>query len=282
MKAAATSYRRAASLEEAAELCMTAEGMPKYLAGGQSLLPMMNLRLALADAVIDISGIPELREARHEDGAFFVGAGVTHAMIEDGKVEDVTRGYLRHVARGIAYRSVRNRGTVGGSLAHADPAADWPSALLALDAVAVIRGESGLREMPLRDFQVGLMETGLGEYDILLGVRLPVLSPAARWSYQKFCRKTGEFAHSIGAVVIDPEHGIANVVLGAAADKPALLPGVSARLAQGADPGVAGSPAFARLLEQDLEQSLRQAPSSYDFHLHKTMVTRAIQEALKK
>src|SRR5690606_26106346 len=98
-------------------------------------------------------------------------------------------------------------------------------ALLALDAVAVIRGESGLREMPLRDFQVGLMETGLGEYDILLGVRLPVLSPAARWSYLKFCRKAGEFAHSIGAVVIDPEHGIANAVLGAAADKPVLLPG---------------------------------------------------------
>jgi carbon-monoxide dehydrogenase medium subunit len=282
MKAAATSYRRAASLEQATELCMTAEGMPKYLAGGQSLLPMMNLRLALADAVIDISGIPALRETRHESGSFFIGAGVTHAMIEDGKVEDVARGYLRHVARGIAYRSVRNRGTLGGSLAHADPAADWPSALLALDAVAVIRGESGPREMPLRDFQVGLMETGLGEYEILLGVRLPVLSPAARWSYLKFCRKVGEFAHSIGAAVIDPEHGIANVVLGAAADKPALLPGVSARLAQGADAAVAGSPAFARLLEQDLEQALRHAPSSYDFHLHKTMVTRAILEALKK
>src|SRR5690606_11548791 len=140
----------------------------------QSLLPMMNLRLAMPDTVIDISGSEELRAARHEGDSFFIGAGVTHAMIEDAKVEDVARGYLQHVARGIAYRSVRNRGTLGGSLAHPDPAADWPSALLALDAVAVIRGESGLREMPLRDFQVGLMETGLGEYDILLGVRLPV------------------------------------------------------------------------------------------------------------
>lgn len=282
MKAAPIQYSRAENPEQAAALSRQSEGMSKYLAGGQSLMPMMNLRLAMADQVIDISGIPALRESRHEQGAFFIGAAVTHAMVEDGKVEDVARGYLRHVAQGIAYRSVRNRGTMGGSLAHADPAADWPTALRALDAVAVIGADGQEREMPLAAFQQGLMETGLREHEILLGVRIPVLTSRARWSYQKFCRKVGEFAHSIGAVVIDPEHGIANAVLGAAADTPVKLPEVSAMLARGMGPDEARGEAFARIVEQDLAQAIIHDPSSYDFHLHRTMITRAILEALKK
>src|SRR5262245_52302585 len=121
------------------------------MAGGQSLMPMMNLRMTAADRVIDISGIKDLRESRSMGERFFIGSGVTHSMIEDGRVEDPTRGYLRHVAAGIAYRSVRNRGTIGGSLVHADPAADWPTALRALDTVVVIAGPQGERQMPLAD-----------------------------------------------------------------------------------------------------------------------------------
>src|SRR3954466_13492300 len=231
------------------------------MAGGQSLMPMMNLRMTAAEHVIDISGISVLRVSKNLGDRFFIGAGITHSMLEDGKVEDPTRGYLRHVAAGIAYRSVRNRGTIGGSLAHADPAADWPTALRALDAVALIEGPQGERQVPLGDFQRGLMETALGADDVLKGVLVPRLSGRARWSYKKFTRKVGEFAHSIAAVVVDPTPGISNLVLGAVGGKPLRLSMDDTRWRD----------ELAKVVE----------PSSYEFQLHRTIVTRALAE-LKK
>jgi carbon-monoxide dehydrogenase medium subunit len=266
VKAAPLTYHRAASIPQAIELGVRFDGRAKLMAGGQSLMPMMNLRMALAEQVIDIGGIAALRDCRPLDNKYFLGAGVTHAMIEDGRVEDPTRGYLRQVAAGIAYRSVRNRGTVGGSLAHADPAADWPAALLAIDAVAVIEGPEGERQMPLAQFQRGLMETALGGAEVLKGVLLPRLSAKARWSYKKFCRKAGEFAHSIAAVVVDPALGISNVVVGAAGAKPV-------RLAQGLS-------ADDERLRADLAAGTGLDPSSYEFQLHRTIVRRAVAEAL--
>ncbi len=282
MKAAKLTYHRADSVDGAQALDSLHQGAGKFMAGGQSLMPMMNLRLAAPEHVIDIAGIAALREVKRVGQRLFIGAGITHAMIEDGKVEDCAGGYLRHVAAGIAYRSVRNRGTVGGSLAHADPAADWPTAMLALDARVVIHGAAGEREEPLAAFQVGLMETSLAEGELLLGVLLPQLSPGARWAYKKFCQKVGEFAHSIGAVVLDPANGLANVVLGAAGDKPVRLPQMSALLAAGLSAqDVAGADFMARL-EQDLAASTSLDRSSYDFQLHKTILKRAITEALTK
>lgn len=282
MKAAKLSYHRANTLEDALALAGRMGGMGKYMAGGQSLMPMMNLRLAMPEAVIDIARIAALGESKWVDGKLFIGAGITHAMIEDGKVEDPAQGYLQHVAGGIAYRSIRNKGTLGGSLVHADPAGDWPTALLALNAIAVIHGLDGERNVPLSDFQLGLMATCLGETDLLKGVLLPRLCSDARWAYLKFCHKVGEFAHSIGAVVLDPTLGLANVVLGAAADKPVALPGVSARLAAGLRAQDVADSAFATLVEQDLAQVTDHAKPSYEFQVHKTIIIRAVTEALKK
>jgi carbon-monoxide dehydrogenase medium subunit len=259
VKAAPVTYHRAQSIAQAIELTARYDGTAKLMAGGQSLMPMMNLRMSFAEQVIDISGIAALRESGFFEDRFFMGAGVTHAMIEDGRVEDPTRGYLRHVAGGIAYRSVRNRGTVGGSLAHADPAADWPAALRALDAVAVIEGPDGERQVPLAEFQRGLMETALGAAEVLKGVLLPRLSGKARWSYKKFCRKAGEFAHSIAAVVVDPSLGIANVVVGAIGGKPLRLS------------------MDEKLLRHELAAVVE--PSSYEFQLHCTIAKRALAEA---
>jgi aerobic carbon-monoxide dehydrogenase medium subunit len=270
MKAAPLTYHRAGSIAQAIELGTRYDGTAKLMAGGQSLMPMMNLRMSFAEHVIDISGVDALRECRPAGERFFIGAGVTHAMLEDGRVDDPTRGYLRHVAGGIAYRSVRNRGTIGGSLAHADPAADWPAALLALDAIGVIDGPQGEREVPLAQFQRGLMETALGIGEILKGVLVPRLSDRARWSYRKFTRKVGEFAHSIAAVVHDPALGMANVVVGAIGGKPVRLVKTSARLAQ-------AQPANDESLRQDL--AMMEA-SSYEFQLHRTIVTRAIADVV--
>jgi carbon-monoxide dehydrogenase medium subunit len=262
VKAAPLTYHRAESIPHAIELGSRYDGTAKLMAGGQSLMPMMNLRMSLAEHVIDINAIAALRDCHPVKDKFFLGAGVTHAMIEDGRVEDPTRGYLRHVAGGIAYRSVRNRGTIGGSLAHADPAADWPAALRALDAIAVIEGPQGERQVPLAEFQRGLMETSLGAAEVLKGVLVPRLSAGARWSYRKFCRKVGEFAHSIAAVVLDPALGMANVVVGAIGGKPL-------RLSMNEE-----------LLHQELAAVVE--PSSYEFQLHRTIVMRAVAEALGK
>lgn len=282
MKAGKLNYHLAASLDEAMAMNLAHDGMAKYMAGGQSLMPMLNLRLASSEEIIDITRIPELCQSHAMDEQYFIGAGVTHAMLEDGKVQDPAQGYLRHVAHGIAYRSIRNKGTLGGSLAHADPAADWPTALLALGAVAVIQRADGETQVPLAEFQRGLMETCLGEADLLKGVLLPRLSAGARWSYVKFCHKVGEFAHSIGAVVLDAPQGLAHAVLGAASDKPVLLPRLSAKLSQGMRLSELAGDAFTALLEQDIAEQTSHDKSSYDFHLHKTMITRAVTEALKK
>lgn len=282
MKAPAFRYHRAESLEHGLELIRSFEGTGKFMSGGQSLIPMMNLRLAAPEHLVDIGSIAALRETREAGPRLFVGAGVTHAMIEDGKVRDSSRGYLQRVASGIAYRGVRNKGTIGGSLANADPSADWPAALCALDAVAVIRGSEGEREVPMAQFQRGLMETALSEDELLVGVLLPELSGRARWSYRKFCHKVGEFAHSICAVVHDPELRLANVVLGAVGEKPVPLPTLSQYVAQGMDAGALNGAEYRAALRRDLTEAAGLAPDTYEYQLHQTIATRSLGEALQK
>src|SRR5581483_5780786 len=192
----------------------------KIIAGGQSLGPMLNLRLAQPGMLVDIRRIPELGAASDSNGSAIFGSCITHAAIEDGKVPDVTRGLMRDVAAHIAYRAVRNRGTVGGSVCHADPAADWVSILTLLDASVVVEGPDGRREIPMRQFIVGTFSTALGDNEILVGVRVPKLSTGARWGHYKFCRKPGEFAEAIGGVLHDPERRVCRAVIGAAHGAP--------------------------------------------------------------
>src|SRR6185503_21358955 len=136
----------------------------------------------------------------------------THAAIEDGRVSDPTGGFLARVARGIAYRAVRTRGTIGGSLAHADPAADWLSCLAALGAQVQIAGSGGNRRMALAGFVRGALETELAERELLTAVRIPRFSREARFGFHKICRKTGEFADAIGVAVHDPARQLTRLV----------------------------------------------------------------------
>ena len=164
MKPAAFDYARPASIAEALQM-LAARPDAKVLAGGQTLGPMLNLRLAQPALLVDITRIPELAAVSEDADAVTIGATVTHAAIEDGRVPDPTGGFLAKVARGIAYRAVRTRGTIGGSLAHADPAADWLSCLAALGAEVVIAGSkrNAARE-PLARFVRGALETGAGRH----------------------------------------------------------------------------------------------------------------------
>ncbi len=139
MKPAAFDYEKPRSLDAAVKLLATSDGAAKVIAGGQSLTPVLNFRLAQPSLLVDVRGLPELAGVKEEADAIVLGATTTHAQIEDGRVPDPTNGLLRRVARGIAYRAVRNRGTLGGSLAHADPAADWLNVMALLDAEVLVQ-----------------------------------------------------------------------------------------------------------------------------------------------
>jgi carbon-monoxide dehydrogenase medium subunit len=223
MKPAPLEYARPRTLREAVALLSDEAANAKVFAGGQSLGPMLNLRLARPGTLVDIRHVPELRAVRADSKSCSIGATLTHAEIEDGAVEDFARGLLRYVARGIAYRAVRNRGTVGGSLAHADPAADWVSTMAAIDATIVIRGRAGERRVPAEQFLVGAFTSELSATELLAAVELPRLSAAARWGYYKICRKTGEFAKAIGVAIQDPQIGLFRVLAGSTEGRPLLL-----------------------------------------------------------
>jgi CO/xanthine dehydrogenase FAD-binding subunit len=223
MKPAPFGYERPRDLNAALSMLAAAGGSAKIIAGGQSLGPMLNLRLVQPELVVDISGLAELKQAELRDGELVLGALVTHADIEDGRTADVTRGAMRAVAANIAYRAVRNRGTIGGSLSHADPAADWISALAALGARVTLRSLAGVRMMAIEAFVVGALESALLAGEIVEAVHVPPRPVSAHWGYAKSCRKTGEFAHALGAVLVDPAGASARVVIGAIDTAPIVL-----------------------------------------------------------
>jgi len=264
VKAAHFDYGRPARCGEAVAQLRQGGGGGKYIAGGQSLGPMMNLRLVQPDLLVDLRAIDALRECRTEDGYTMLGALTTHAAIEDGLALDPTRGMMPWVAHGIAYRAVRNRGTLGGSLSHADPAADWVNLMAVLDAQYLVEGPAGARTIDQPDWILGAFTTALHEDEILTGIRIPALSADSRWSYYKFNRKAGEFAEAIAAFVDDPQRGVRRGVIGALAGAPYVICDASPLIDAWDD-------AFAH--EQLVAAGLE--PDSYDYKIHAVALARA-------
>jgi len=221
MKPVPFEYARPSDVTAALRLAGGAD--TKFIAGGQSLGPMLNLRLVQPALLVDITAIGDLKQAEQSGDTLFIGSCITHADIEDGRIPDVTNGALPSVAAGIAYRAVRNRGTIGGSIVHADPAADWISVLSALGALAVIRGAEGTRRVRVDEFIVGVFQTRLDEDEILTGVEVPRHSPASRWGYCKLCRKTGEFAYAMSVYHDDRDRNLCRAVIGATGGAPLVI-----------------------------------------------------------
>src|SRR5262245_15520031 len=269
MKPVAFEYARPASVAEALQM-LAANPEAKVLAGGQTLGPMLNLRLAQPALLIDITRIPELAAVAEEAEAVSIGATVTHAAIEDGRVPDPTGGFLARVARRIAYRAVRTRGTIGGSLAHADPAADWLSCLAAFGAEVVLAGPGGTRRVALASFVRGALETELAEAELLTAVRIPSFPRAARFGFHKICRKVGEFADAIGVAVHDPARPLTRLVASIAGGGPIILEDVALDRASPPDVNALQRRLVAAGLNGD----------AYDLKLHATAVRRAIQQVL--
>jgi aerobic carbon-monoxide dehydrogenase medium subunit len=280
VKAARFDYERPESLSEAVALLQQSPGSAKALAGGQSLVPMMNLGLIEPNMIIDLSGISELRRVREERDHLFIGAMVTHAEIEDGRLPDTTLGMLRHVAACIGSRGIRNRGTIGGNLAHGDPAADWPAAFLALGADAQVVGTIGRRTVPVSEFVRDAFTTALRPGELLEGVSVPRVSQYARWSYYRIQRAANASADAIGAVVIDQERGFCRTVLSGSRQIPRDLPDLAGRLIS------AGSADFASKFDPGLA---REAVAQSGFggdpieaRIYATVLSRAIKRAMEK
>lgn len=272
MKPVNFDYARPKDVASAVGLVADDAATVKIMAGSQSLGPMLNMRLVQPDLVVDITGIDELRQIEDRADEIVMGACVTHADIEDRRVPDHTFGALPSVANGIAYRAVRSRGTIGGSLTHADPSADWISAFTAIGATLTIRGASGERTLGVEDFMLGALEADLRHGEVLVSVTVPKLRRDAKWGYYKICRKTGEFAHAIGAFVLDPERGVSRVVIGATETKPFLMKDAEEILGDGT-PGrfdVAAAEAFAE--REGMEDPLER-------RTHVVALRRAVEQA---
>lgn len=229
MKAAPFDYTRARDAAHAVELLAAAdgEGFTKIIAGGQSLGPMLNLRLTEPDLLVDVRACPDLRR-HHDDGeTILYGAAVTHSEIEDGTVPDPCHGWMSAAARRIAYRAVRNRGTIGGSIVHADPAADWLVVLLLLGAEVVVLGPGGMRTAALAEFVTGPFSTGLGADEVLIAIRVAKRSSRVRYGYRKTATKVGEFASAFCVALDDPERGESRAVLGAIERPPVVVDDLS-------------------------------------------------------
>ena len=224
MKPVAFQYERARSLDEASSLLAQDGVFSKAVAGSQSLGPMLNLRLAQPDLLVDITSIPELTAVTENSDAIEIGACITHADIEDRRVPDVSRGLLPEVAGRIAYRAVRNRGTIGGSLAHSDPAADWVSVFPLMDAEVLIWSRRGNRALAAGELMVSSFTTTLQPDELIRAIRVPKFSSSARWGFYKFSQTAGEFAHAIGAVLHDPELKKFRAVIGAIETAPIVVP----------------------------------------------------------
>jgi carbon-monoxide dehydrogenase medium subunit len=236
-------YVAAQSPEHAVELLASYGEDAKLLAGGHSLLPMMKLRLAAPSVLIDIGKLAELAGIRAEGAELVIGAATRHADLAGSELVRAEAPLLAHAAAQVGDPQIRHRGTIGGSLAHGDPAADLPMALLALGGSVQLRGPDGTRQVAADDFFTGFFETSLEPGELLTAVRVP-RRPGVPWGYQKFVRRANDWA-IVGVAAVGGRIALANmgpVPLRAAASEQALAGGASAadaaRLAaEGTEPG---------------------------------------------
>ncbi len=276
MKAPAFEYVRPQSLAEAIALLAQSRDEARVIAGGQTLLAMMNLRIAAPALLIDIARLPELAAVTEDDDNVILGACITHAMIEDGRVPDPSRGLMPHAAASLAYRAIRNRGTIGGSLALADPAAEWPAVLAALDAATSVCGPQSRRSLDCGQFATGIFETRLGEGEIIESVRIPKLSADARWGYIKLTRKSGEFANALAVAVADHRRGHVRVVLGTANGPPLILAEATRALTETErDPK-----ALRGAVAADLGNATDRHFDDFQRNLHMIAAVRAMQQVI--
>jgi carbon-monoxide dehydrogenase medium subunit len=271
MKSAPLTYQRASALPDI--LSGNSEMNSMFIAGGQSLLPMLALRVARTDKLIHIKDVPELNVIEETAREVRIGAGLTHAAFEDGRVPDEGAGLMRDVAADIAYRAIRNLGTIGGSVALADPAADWPLCLIALSARAFIQGQNGSRDLWVDDLIKGAYETSLRDGELITSFMIPKLPAHARVGRCKLTKKKGAFSMSHAIAILAP--GYNKAYISGVDTRPLLLRSTSEALARdGAQINLAD------VIAADLSPYLDA--QSYEFRMIHAVASDAIMQALSK
>jgi carbon-monoxide dehydrogenase medium subunit len=275
-------YVRPTTLEEALQAVAEGGEDVKILAGGQSLIPVMRLRLAAPETVVDLGRITELRGVRDDGDALVIGAMTTHSdVLADGLIAQHAP-LIAQATETVADRQVRHRGTFGGALAHADPAGDLPAVALALDAEFVLAGPSGRRTVPAREFFVDYLTTALAEGEILVEVRVPKL--AGRWGmhYEKFNRVAQAWSIVAVAAAVRRENGhIAEARIGLTNMGPTpLRAGATEAALAGAEATAdAIAAAAARAAEGTSPSSDLNAQADYRQHLAQVLTRRAVSAA---
>ena len=244
----------------------------KLLAGGQSLLPLMKLRLAMPTVVVDVSRAGELAYVRADGAVLAIGATTRHCDVARSADVLTHAPLLAHAASGVGDPQVRHRGTIGGSVAHADPSADLPTALLALGATYVIRGPSGTREVPAAEFPTGFLESVLAPDELLVEIRLPSAAGEV-WGYEKFTRRAIDWATV--AVAVQARGGETAVALGNMGSTVLRATATEAALAGGADAAEAASHAA----DGTEPSSDVTASSEFRRHLARVLTRRALTAA---
>ena len=270
---AAFDYASADSAEQALALLGQHGDEAKLLAGGQSLLPLMKLRLAVPSVVIDVSRARDLSYVRDDGDTVAIGALTRHHDVATNGVIRSAVPVLAHAAALVGDPQIRHRGTIGGSVAHADPSADVPTALLALGASYVITGPGGARTVSADDFATGFLETVLEPDELLTEVRVP--KPAAGWGYQKFTRRAIDWA-TVAAAAVRRSDGTVAVALANMAPTGMRASGVEQAVASGE--GAVDAAAVAD--EGTQPPSDVTASADYRRHLARVLTSRALESCL--
>jgi carbon-monoxide dehydrogenase medium subunit len=269
---AAFDYVRAGSADEAISLIGQHGEDAKFIAGGHSLLPLMKLRLAQPSVLVDIGRLTDLSYIRDAGDHIAIGALTRHMDVETSAVLAQHVPLLAHAAGQVGDPQVRHRGTIGGSIAHSDPASDLPATTLALGATYVAQGPNGTREIAASDFFQGFLETALSADEMLTEIRVPKMNGAG-WSFQKFNRRAQDWA--IVGVAAWRRNGDSGVGLVNMGSTPILATSVSAALSSGATIAEAADAAAA---EAEPQSDLNATPE-YRVHLAKVLVRRALEAA---
>ena len=269
---------RARTLDEA---LAALDGDSKILAGGQSLVPMLNMRLVRPARLVDINAVPGLAGVRAlADGGLGIGALTRHEDLLTAPLVRERAALLAAAVAHVGHRAIRNRGTVGGSLAHADPAAELPAALLALDARVTLAGRDGRRRLTLDAFLIGLLTTALTADEILVDVEVPPCRDVG-WGFAEVARRAGDFAVAGVAAVLRGRRGAdARLVAFGAGDRPLRLHGAERAIAEAPDGAAAAARAGAAAGSECRPPDDVHASAEYRRHLVAVLAEQVVQEAL--
>jgi carbon-monoxide dehydrogenase medium subunit len=282
MKASAFSYARATSVVNALELLGAHGDKAKVLSGGQSLMPAMNLRLISPELIVDIGEIAELRGIVVSGDVVTIGALTRHVDLTRSPEIAAHAPLLTEAIAHVAHPAIRNRGTLGGSLAHADPASELPACMVALNATIVVRGQSGERRIAAEDFFRGIYETALSPQELLIAVELPVGQDNSAHFFREFARRHGDYAIAgLAAQAIVERDVFADLRLAffAVGDRPVLAK-AARKLVNVAITPVVLSDASTALAQELAPHDDQQASASMRRHLAKVLLARCASALL--